>query len=270
MVYALTVNVPQWPPDLGRLWQEALRPHGLIVEPVGPCQAAAHPGGRLAFQLVVMPGIFAAAWRYGDSPILAGFEASFQRLSRADHSLLAKECPAPVRAVYRRCPYEAHFSTDRGRTVADVRLQCFAAAALAAATGGVLHDSRSGEFFVSDAAWRHAAREADRHEALACGPGDWFPASCDSDRRVAAAVRYDQSMIKNPQACARQSEKERWDALRGMSVAESIAIGEALLTSDVMRLAEFPDDDHPLSLAIALGLRPTAAARPAVPDDASE
>ena len=77
-------------------------------------------------------------------------------------------------------------------------------------------------------------------------------------------------MIKNPQAYARQSEKERWDALRGMSAAESIAIGEALLTSDLMRLAEFPDDDHPLSLAIALGLRPTAAARPAVPDDASE
>jgi hypothetical protein len=65
-------------------------------------------------------------------------------------------------------------------------------------------------------------------------------------------------MIRNPESYARQSEKERWDALRGMSVAESIAIGESLLTSDVMRLAEFPDDDHPLSLAIALGLRPTA------------
>jgi hypothetical protein len=65
-------------------------------------------------------------------------------------------------------------------------------------------------------------------------------------------------MIKGPQTSARQSEKERWDALRGMSVAESIAIGEALLASDVMRKAEFPDDDHPLSLAIALGVRPTA------------
>lgn len=172
--------------------------------------------------------------------------------------------------MHRQCGYEARFSTDRGRTVADVRLQCFAAAALAAAGGGVMHDSRSGDFLVGDAAWRHAAREADRHEALARGPGDWFLEPFESDRRVAAALRYDRNMIKSPQAYARQSEKERWDALRGMSVAESITIGEALLTSDVMRLAEFPDDDHPLSLAIALGLRPTAAARPAVPDDASE
>lgn len=270
MVYGLTVNVPQWPLDLGLLWQETLRPHGLIVEPTPHCDPASHRARRLTFRLAVTPGSFPAAGRYRDAPILAGFDASFQRLCRVDHTLLAKECPARVRAVYRRCPYEAHFSTDRGRTVADVPLQCFAAAALAAAMGGVLHDSRSGEFFVGDDAWWHTAREADRHEALACGPGDWLLASCDSHRLVPAAVRYDRNMIKNPQAYARQSEQERWDALRGMSVAESIAIGEALLTSDVMRLAEFPDDDHPLSLAIALGLRPTAAARPAVPDDASE
>jgi hypothetical protein len=49
-----------------------------------------------------------------------------------------------------------------------------------------------------------------------------------------------------------------------MTVEESIAIGEALLTSDLMRLAQFPDDDHPRSLAIALGLRSTVAAIKAV------
>lgn len=63
-------------------------------------------------------------------------------------------------------------------------------------------------------------------------------------------------MIKNPEAYRRRSEAERWDALRQLTVEESIAIGEALLTSDVMRLAEFPDDDHPQSLAIALGIEP--------------
>lgn len=40
-----------------------------------------------------------------------------------------------------------------------------------------------------------------------------------------------------------------------MSMVESIALGEALLTSEVMDLAVFPDDDAPVSLAIALGLR---------------
>lgn len=193
MHYGLTVNVSQWPPDLGRLWRETLRPHGLIVETATECRPGAHRGGRLTFRLQVTPGSFPAAARYGDSPIQAGFEASFQRLSRADHALLSKECPARVRTVYRRCPCEAHFSTDRGRTVADFRLQCFAAAALTVACGGVMHDSRFGELFLGDAAWRHAAREADRHEALACGPGDWFLASCDSDRCVAGAVRYDRA-----------------------------------------------------------------------------
>ena len=39
-----------------------------------------------------------------------------------------------------------------------------------------------------------------------------------------------------------------------MSVAEAIAIGEALLTSEIMEIAHFPDDDAPKSLAIALGI----------------
>ena len=65
-------------------------------------------------------------------------------------------------------------------------------------------------------------------------------------------------MIKNPQEYRRQSELERWAALRLMSVEESIALGESLLTSDIMRLAEFPDDDHPRSHAITLRLKPKA------------
>jgi hypothetical protein len=77
-------------------------------------------------------------------------------------------------------------------------------------------------------------------------------------------------MIKNQQAYARQSEHEERAALRGMTAEESIAIGEALLTSDLMRLAQFPDDDHPRSLAIALGLRTTAAEGQAVRDHGDE
>lgn len=69
-------------------------------------------------------------------------------------------------------------------------------------------------------------------------------------------------MIRNPHACRRAAEAERWDALRRMTAAESIAIGEALLTSDIMRFAVPFGDDRPRSLAIALGIasRVTAAA----------
>jgi hypothetical protein len=41
-----------------------------------------------------------------------------------------------------------------------------------------------------------------------------------------------------------------------MTPEESIALGEALLTSEIMDVAEFPDDDHPLCLAISLGIPP--------------
>ena len=43
-----------------------------------------------------------------------------------------------------------------------------------------------------------------------------------------------------------------------MTIEESIALGEALLTSEIMDLAEFPDDDQPMSLAISLGIKPSA------------
>lgn len=66
-------------------------------------------------------------------------------------------------------------------------------------------------------------------------------------------------MIKDPQTYRRQSEAERWEALRRMTAADSIALGEALLTSEIMRLATFPDDDYPRSLAIRLGIKPHAA-----------
>lgn len=66
-------------------------------------------------------------------------------------------------------------------------------------------------------------------------------------------------MIRNPEDYQRQAEHERWESLRQMTVDESIAIGEALLTSEVMRLAEFPADDHPRSLALALGITPSPA-----------
>lgn len=64
------------------------------------------------------------------------------------------------------------------------------------------------------------------------------------------------AMIKNPDEYHRQSERDRWEALQRMSAEESIAVGEALLTSDLMRLAVHPDDDRPLSLAISLGIQP--------------
>lgn len=70
---------------------------------------------------------------------------------------------------------------------------------------------------------------------------------------------YDFSMIRDPEAYRRASERDRWEALARMSPQESIALGEALLTSEIMGVAVFPDDDAPRSLAISLGIAPQAA-----------
>jgi hypothetical protein len=63
---------------------------------------------------------------------------------------------------------------------------------------------------------------------------------------------YRPSMIRNPEAYARLSEREERDALRAMSIDESIAVLEALLTSELMDVAVFADDDRPMSLARSL------------------
>ncbi len=61
-------------------------------------------------------------------------------------------------------------------------------------------------------------------------------------------------MITDPILYRRLEALDQDESLRRMTPAESIAIGEALLTSELMTLAEFSDDDHPQSLAIALGI----------------
>jgi hypothetical protein len=66
-------------------------------------------------------------------------------------------------------------------------------------------------------------------------------------------------MIRNQDAYRHESERDRWNALRRMTPEESIAVGEALLTSEIMNLAVFPRDDAPRSLAIALGIKPRVA-----------
>ena len=88
--------------------------------------------------------------------------------------------------------------------------------------------------------------------------------------RGAPPVRYTLLMIRDEAAYRLQADEEARAALRRLSVAESIAIGEALLTSDLMRLAVFPEHAPPCSLAISLGIDAAAAARHATCRDGGE
>ncbi len=62
-------------------------------------------------------------------------------------------------------------------------------------------------------------------------------------------------MITNVDLHRRMDEEERWETLRRMTPEESISLGEALLTSEVMRDAAVARDDRPVCLAVALGIR---------------
>ncbi len=62
-------------------------------------------------------------------------------------------------------------------------------------------------------------------------------------------------MIKNLPKYKKAREREYWNVLRRLNDKESIALAEALMTSELMKIAYFPDDDHPMSLAISLGIK---------------
>ena len=65
-------------------------------------------------------------------------------------------------------------------------------------------------------------------------------------------------MIKNPKIYRKHSEKQRWDELRRLRIEDTLAIGEALLTSEIMKSARFRKRHRPRNLAIALGIQSRA------------
>jgi len=69
--------------------------------------------------------------------------------------------------------------------------------------------------------------------------------------RICATLRL---VIRDIQAYERDREAEYWQNLAQMSIEDSIALGETLLMSEMLDPRAFADDDHPLSLAISLGI----------------
>lgn len=61
-------------------------------------------------------------------------------------------------------------------------------------------------------------------------------------------------MIRNLALNEKIRDAEYWQTLSRMTIDESIRLGEQLLTSQLMEIAEFSDDDHPMSLARSLGI----------------
>jgi hypothetical protein len=84
-----------------------------------------------------------------------------------------------------------------------------------------------------------------------------------SKERGRGAACYHVPVITDVAAYDRLCEREKWDVLRRMSIDDSIAVLEALLTSELMDIAAFADDDHPMTLARSLRIRPDRIPRKA-------
>jgi len=80
---------------------------------------------------------------------------------------------------------------------------------------------------------------------------------------VRSLACYHGLVIRDKAAYDRLCEQEQWAGLRAMSVDDSIALLEALLTSELMDIAAFADDDHPMSLARSLSIPPDRIPRAA-------
>ena len=82
--------------------------------------------------------------------------------------------------------------------------------------------------------------------------------SLSKEKGIQPPVRacYHGAVIRNLTAYDRLCEQEQWDVLRARSIDDSIAVLEALLTSELMDIAAFADDDQPMSLARSLGIPP--------------
>ena len=61
-------------------------------------------------------------------------------------------------------------------------------------------------------------------------------------------------VIKKIGAYRRRAERQRWQALRRLRPEDSIAIGEALLTSEIMAFAKSIKRARTKCLAVALGI----------------
>jgi hypothetical protein len=169
MSFDLTVYTPDFPPDLKARWESLLLDAGLRCEFPPGFHPDTWDGGCLPVKLEVIPGSFRNADRFGSAPFIASFDFDVCRFEGVEES----EVPKKVAAVLKQAHWESWLRTAAGRTVADLRLQSFAAAALAVVTGGVVYDPQQGQFFTGGEALTNAAEEAEMYEANQAGPYGW-------------------------------------------------------------------------------------------------
>lgn len=157
--------------DLLGKWCSALAQHGLECEFSPHFTLETWQDGFLPVCLKIMRSdAFPQAHRYGKSLILTGFELSILKLTRktVPHGLARDLTKRLVTG------FQTTFCTASGRSVADLRLQCLAAATLANIFDGFYHDPQQGKIFQGAQALREAHQEAESFENSPLPEASWI------------------------------------------------------------------------------------------------
>jgi hypothetical protein len=142
--FTLNVYVPGLPPDDD--WLAAIARYGLQVRPVGSFSLRGWRGGAAAF-----------AQRGPSDGSELCLELDLGPVDPEELSVLAGQAEPSVAAKLRSARFCASFATPAARSQEDLRLQCFAAAALAALGDGILYDPQDDVFY--SGAQAHGAAE---------------------------------------------------------------------------------------------------------------
>ena len=156
MAFELSVYTPKILENLESRWLDALAAEGLVCEFHPNFTIANNHRGFLPISVRVRKNSFLNSEKYGEKTLLGGFELDIESGNKSileiDNTNRIDVCKTFI------------VRTAMGRSVIDFRLQCFAAAALANITGGILVDHQANSNFIGRKALENAEREAREYE----------------------------------------------------------------------------------------------------------
>ena len=163
----LDVFVARTPKNLRARWQDALAAQGLVCEFRPDFDPAMWSGSDLIAKVLVTPGAFEGADRYGAAPFVTGCGMDLWHAPEFDDERngLTDRCPRSLRAKLGKATQKFFFTTSMGRSPDAWRFQVFAAATLAQVTGGLFYSPQTGTFNTGEEAVELAAAEATEMES---------------------------------------------------------------------------------------------------------
>jgi hypothetical protein len=155
MSFDLFVFAPALPDDVSARWQQELALTGLMCEFPPGFDARIWPGGMVPIKLELALQSLPVEERHASKPFLAAFGLYVRDFTEARMESKEPDVVSRLRGARK----EFFFTTAAKRTIADLRVQWFAASTLTASCDGVLFDPQRPQYVVGRQAIAHASSE---------------------------------------------------------------------------------------------------------------